>query len=391
MALKVSVEQVAELLLPEVQAPQALNTSAQSLSRLCENDDQSSEIEGVRRRSFLAVPGAGLLNALTPIRVSSHLPFAHVVKDLSAAMLAPLSGTTGSESAAVAQLEKQVCTAWHLRQRASYECLGRLLPDLIAEVETNAADQDKVGRVYVHAYSAASSLLKTLGDEPLALIAADRAVGRAKHLDDRVLVAAAMYRMANVLLTSHRLAESRAVALQAADLVEPGKVQTPRSLAVWGGLLLTAAVAAARRGDEPGAWELMGEARAASQLLGIDHADLYCIFGPTNVAIHGVQVAVELRNGIDAVRRSQVVDSDRLPESLVERRSQFLIDVSHGHALQGNDGEAVTTLLRAERIAPQEVRLSSTVHHLTGVLLNRERSGGTPGLRDLARRMGIAG
>jgi hypothetical protein len=135
----------------------------------------------------------------------------------------------------------------------------------------------------------------------------------------------------------------------------------------------------------------MGEARAGSRLLGTDHADVYSIFGPTNVAIHGVQVAVELGNGKDAVRRSRAVTPDRLPASLIERRGQFLIDVAHGHVLEGDDGDAVSTLLQADHIAPQEVRLSPEVHGLTRTLLSRERGGAAPGLRDLAGRIGLAG
>ena len=159
---------------------------------------------------------------------------------------------------------------------------------------------------------------------------------------------------------------------------------------MWGGLLLTAAVAAARQGEEPVAWELMGEARTGSRLLGSDYADLYSIFGPTNVAIHGVQVAVELRNGRDAVRRSQRVAWDRLPESLLERRGQFLIDTAHGHVMERDDAAAVAILLRADHIAPQEVRLSPDVHDLARTMLARERSGAAPGLRDLAGRLGLA-
>jgi hypothetical protein len=158
---------------------------------------------------------------------------------------------------------------------------------------------------------------------------------------------------------------------------------------MWGGLVLTAAVAVARQGAESEAWELLGEARIAGRLLGIDYADLYTIFGPTNVAIHGVQVAVELRNGRDAVRRSHQVDADRLPASLIERRGQFLIDVAHGHVLQDDDAAAVATLLRADQIAPQQVRLSRDAHELTRTLLGRQRAGAVPGLRTFASRIGI--
>lgn len=346
-----------------------------------------SESEDVRRRRFLTT-SAGLAGAL----VGSAVPVPPT--DLAAAMLGAQSALA-AEPASVTDLTKQVMTAWRLRQRASYEALGQLLPSLLTQAETRAHgaadDAEQAGRVVVHAYNAASSLLRKLGDGPLALVAADRAVRTAKALGDPVLIAAALYRLANVLLSARRPDETKAVALQAADLVEPGKMQTPRSLAMWGGLLLTAAVAAARGTDESAAWELMGEARTASRLLGTDYADIYSIFGPTNVAIHGVQVAVELHNGRDAIHRSSSVDPGRLPASLLERRGQFLIDVAHGHVLEADDRAAVALLLQADHVAPQEVRLSPDVHGLTRVMLARERTGTTPGLRELAGRIGLAG
>lgn len=87
--------------------------------------------------------------------------------------------------------------------------------------------------------------------------------------------------------------------------------------------MLTAAVAYARKGDACNAWELLGEARIASLLLGSEYADIHTIFGPTNVAIYSVQVAVELGNGHDAIRRGKQVDAEHLPPSLRERRGQF--------------------------------------------------------------------
>jgi transcriptional regulator with XRE-family HTH domain len=313
-------------------------------------------------------------------------------RDLTAYMLtAPGPGPDAPPD--VATLSGQAETAWQLRQRADYEALGRLLPVLLGGAEAcmptgDDAAREHTGRILVHAYNAASSLLKKLRDEPFALLAADRAVGLARLVGDPILTAAAMYRLANVLLAAQRLDEARSIALSAADLTEPGRVQTPRSLAVWGGLLLTSAVAAARRGAESDAWELMGEARAASRILDGDYADIYSIFGPTNLSIHCVQVAVELQKGADAVRRSKVVDADRLPPSLVERRGQFLIDVAHGHVLERNDGEAVATLLCAEAIAPQEVRLSREAQDMARTMLRRERIDATSGLRDFAARVG---
>jgi hypothetical protein len=365
--------------------------------RLPGDSSETRQADDMKRRQFLTATSAGLTGMLVPQTTGASgsppaiPPSGEIVTDLAAALLTPGVPTA---PLSVADLTRQVTAAWHLRQRANYAALGRLLPPLIAQAQTSAAalpaaDQEHTSRVVVHTYNAAASLLKTLGDGALALLAADRAVCAAQTLDDPVLVAAAMYRLANVLLSARRLDQTRAVALQAASLVEPGKLNTPRSLALWGGLLLTAAVAAARNADASTAWELMGEARTASRLVGTDHADICAIFGPTNVAIHGVQVAVELSNGQDAIRRSYQVDSDRLPTSLVERRGQFLIDVAHGHVLQGDDATAVTTFVRAEQIAPQEVRLNREVHQLTRTMLGRERTGAAPGLRELAKRLGL--
>lgn len=186
-----------------------------------------------------------------------------------------------------------------------------------------------------------------------------------------------------------RLREARAVALAAADSVSPDKTRSPLGLASWGGLLLTGAVASARMNDASGAWELLGEARTASRILGIEYADVHTIFGPTNVAIHGVQVAAELGDGHDAVRRGDRVDPDRLPPGLRERRGQFLIDVAQGHVLLHRDGQATETLLRAELTAPEEVGFNPTTHRLVRTMLDRERVRATPGLRGLAVRIGI--
>ena len=300
----------------------------------------------------------------------------------------------GADILALPDLTTRVKCAWQLRQQAAYATLGDHLAQLIPQVESSAAsmcgdEQHAAQRLIVHTYNAASSLLKRLGDIELALMAAERAVRTANSLDDPLLAAAATYRLANVLLTASRLDDTREVALQAAVSVAPGKASSSLELASWGGLLLTGAVASARMGDAPGAWGLLGEARTASRLLGKEYADIHTIFGPTNVAIHSVQVAAELGNGHDAVRRGEHVDVERLPPSLNERRGQFLIDLTQGHVLLGSDGLATETLLWAEQIAPEEVRFNPTTHYLVRTMLDRERLSATPGLRGLARRIGI--
>ena len=370
-----------------------------------EHREREQRLAAVRAKAakLRARPERGRRQALLPAGgddkaqpAQRFLP--EVISGLAEAMLSPSRQervhTAESDAPSPPALTSRVRHAWQLRQQAKYGELGTYLALLIPAVEMGAAsldgDDHYAGlRLVVHTYNTASSLLKRLGDMELALMAADRAVRTASSLDDPLLTAAAYYRLANVLLTGSRLDDTREVALHAADSIAPGKAPSPLGLASWGGLLLTGAVASARKGDEARAWELLGEARAASRLLGMEYADIHTIFGPTNVAIHGVQVAAELGNGHDAVRRGERVDAERLPPSLNERRSQLLIDLAQGHVLVGSDGAATETLVRAEQTAPEEVRFNPTTRYLVRTMLSRERLGATPGLRGLARRIGI--
>ena len=284
--------------------------------------------------------------------------------------------------------------AWKLRQGSHYIELSKVLPQLLADAQFTshelAGDQQAVAfGLLAHSYNTASSVLRKLGDNGLAVIAADRAVQAARAVGEPLLVAASAYRLSNVFLPAGRVVEAKEVAISAAGGLETGLDASAAHLATWGGLLLTAAIAAARQGDSGEAWELVGEAKAAARRLGTDHADLHTIFGPTSLAIQGVQVAAELGDGREVLRRSKRVEPTRLPSYLVERRSHYLIDVARGHAYRADDRGALATLMEAERLAPEEVRYNPIASELVMALLRRERRAATPGLRDLSARIGV--
>jgi hypothetical protein len=294
-------------------------------------------------------------------------------------------------------LDRRVYQAWKLRQGSHYLELGRVLPQLLADAQVAshelAGDQQAVAfGLLAHSYNTVSSALRKLGDNGLAVIAADRAVQAAKTVGEPLLVAASSYRLANAFLPAGRVVEAKEVAISAAGGLETDLDTSAAHLATWGGLLLTAATAVARQGDSGEAWELVGEAKAAARRLGtdhVDHADLHIIFGPTSLAIQGVQVAAELGDGREVLRRSKLVEPTRLPSYLVERRSHYLIDVARGHAHRVDDPGALAMLLEAERLAPEEVRYNPIASELVMVLLRRERRAAMPGLRDLSARIGL--
>ena len=221
----------------------------------------------------------------------------------------------------------------------------------------------------------------------MAAIVADRAFRVAGQTDSGLLVGAAQLRVANVYLSASRHAEAIAVAAAAADNLPPTAASPPAAVATFGALLLTAAVAAARIGEAAQAWEFLGHAKAAAVLIGHEHADLYAVFGPVNLAVHGVQVATDLGDGREALRRAEKVDVGQMPAVLLERRSTLLIDIARSQHIR-RDQAAGETLLEAERVAPLEVRYNGTAHRLLSELLAGSRASAE--LRDMATRLRVA-
>jgi hypothetical protein len=237
----------------------------------------------------------------------------------------------------------------------------------------------------VHAYNLASSLCKGVGAHEMSAVLADRAYQTARRHGSPLLTGAAKLRVANTYLVAGRYAEAIAVA---AGELPPRSDSPAREIATFGALVLTAAVAAARTGETAQAWEFLGHARAATAYCDRDHADLYAVFGPANLAIHGVQVATELGDGREALRRAERTDPGRLPAVLRERRTTLLIDIARAQHMQSHDTGAGETLLEAERVAPLEVRYSGAARSLLSELLVTGRQSGE--LRKMAARLNIA-
>jgi hypothetical protein len=85
-------------------------------------------------------------------------------------------------------------------------------------------------------------------------------------------------------------------------------------------------------------------------------ADLFSIFGPANWLIHAVNIAAELGNGAEAVRRAERVPAGELPPFLAERRTFLLLGKARGYALCNDNDSAAGVLLDAEQAAPEETR-----------------------------------
>jgi hypothetical protein len=142
-----------------------------------------------------------------------------------------------------------------------------------------------------------------------------------------------------------------------------------------------------QRGDRAGAHEFLTEAATIAQRLGEDRNDFWTVFGPTNVGIHRASVSVELGDAGLVVEQARVIDPAHLPS--LERRAHHLLDLAQGYGQWRKDHQALESLLRAERLAPQEAHSQPAVRRLVVELLHRERGSTKPSLHELARRVGV--
>ena len=110
------------------------------------------------------------------------------------------------------------------------------------------------------------------------------------------------------------------------------------------------------------------------------------LFGPANVGIHEVAVAVELGDADQAVRRAAALT---LPGDLPrERSSHHYIDLSRAWLCQRDTARALACVAQAEQLAPQRTRYLPMARETITRLLDIHRR--TPEqLRGMAGRMGL--
>jgi hypothetical protein len=110
-----------------------------------------------------------------------------------------------------------------------------------------------------------------------------------------LLAVAGVYRLAQAFVAGWKLDQAeRAASSDALGLAARLENGDPEVASLYGALNLVRAIVASRRGNAVIAWQAIAEAERAAQLLGADRNDFDTEFGPTNVQLHAVAVAVEL-------------------------------------------------------------------------------------------------
>ncbi|MGW5823014.1 helix-turn-helix domain-containing protein, partial [Streptomyces noursei] len=123
-----------------------------------------------------------------------------------------------------------------------------------------------------------------------------------------------------------------------------------------------------------------------ARLLGRDANHYGLEFGPTNVAMHRLGVAVELHDGPEIGR---LMRHTRLPIDVAPvRAGRWYMDAAKGWLDHGHREKAFTALQAARRVAPEQTRNHPQVRETVHALIRLQRYGSEP-LSGFAAWLGI--
>lgn len=294
----------------------------------------------------------------------------------------------------IADLEAAADEALSLRMRGDYVALGNLVPNVITDLHAHLQAGDEAAAAALTRVTFAAAMgLKELGQTPLAWIAATASRTAARQTGDGTAVAASEFVRSQVLLAdaaTARAAQAAAAAASALDGSDGDALQIRGMLHLQAALCHTV-LAKQQHGDTgqlATAAEHYREAQQLAERTGEGQA--YRLrFGPANVAVWGLSLAVErdepgrvpyIASGID---QRQVDTPNRLSRFFIEQGRAFWRD--------GKPDKALGMLLRAEHAAPHHVRTRPVVRELAGFMLRGQRQKLASGrLGEFASRVGAA-
>jgi transcriptional regulator with XRE-family HTH domain len=259
------------------------------------------------------------------------------------------------------------------------------LSPLIRELLAAAANSRAALVPLLLAYHVSGSIAARLGIPGLPSLAAERMREVAAELDNPLWVAVADWGRAHFLSATNRERQYQL----AVAVAEHAPAQRPETRGMAN---LTAALAAAAMARPDVAEVHLSEAAQLAESIEPDVSPWpsgIMQFGRTNVGIFTVGVGVELGHG---ARAAEVASTIRLDTASRGRQATFWMDYGRGLIAERRTREqGLRALLRAEELAPQQVRNNVFAREAVTNLLSSSRSqAGGPDLRGLAWRMNIA-
>ena len=208
--------------------------------------------------------------------------------------------------------------------------------------------------LWSRAYGIAAPVLFYLGQPAASWVAIDRAIRAAGHGDDPTLMVSAVLRAARLFVTDGRWAQAQSAGESVIDGLAAvvADAEAPvAELALVGAAHLILAAVAANRWNRGTADHNLTAAAALAERVGPDQRFYDTEFGPDEVAVHRVIVAVALEDAGDAVELAREVDTRPLT---AERHARLLLHWARAEILRRAPDRAVALLMRADRLHPEQ-------------------------------------
>jgi hypothetical protein len=291
----------------------------------------------------------------------------------------------------LAELDRDLGISYSACQQSRYTAATSRISALLADTQITLRqcdDAERTGllRVLALSHQLAASLLSKARQPGTSWIAAERGLAAADSSGIPDIRCSLIRSVAFALLSSGHLEPAIRLVESGADSLRREVTGDAPGLSVYGTLFLAGSMAAARYGDGQKTADFLREAHNAAGRLGRDANYHWTAFGPTNVAIHRVNTAVELGDIQTVLDHGMSLNTHAVP---AERRVRYLLDVARTHSLTGNQEDALGTLLAAERVAPEQARQ----HYLTRKVIRTLMTGtkGRPSVQlgKLAARAGL--
>ncbi|MFB4307197.1 helix-turn-helix domain-containing protein [Actinomadura sp. GTD37] len=356
-------------------------------------DPDVEEGDPVRRRTFTKLAGASLFSAILADLPADGAPLEGV--EAFAAALAGYPGISSPRPTALSmpRMNQAVAAAKRNYQDCRYTTVIKSLPQLLTDLRTACATYDGDTRLHAEALSAeahhvAASILLKLDEEGLAWVAADRSMQAARNSQDLTIIGSSARIITHALMNDgHHGAATHTASTYAERIGHDVDERTPDFLSVYGALLLRGAAAAGHRSDRQTAATLLDEAENAGRELGGDYNHRWTAFGPTNVQLHRVNIALRLGDAGAAIQEARRIDLDRIP--LTERKAKLLVDTSSALTQWGKHDKAYDVLRFAHQLAPEEISARPAVHRMLRDLMATAPPSTKRQLRDFTTEIGV--
>lgn len=326
----------------------------------------------------------------TAVTTAGELEEDRALGDVRLALLSVSMGQPGGQVVPVDILKQRAIEILNAQRDCKYALVGEKLPDLIRDLHATLAagsDTREVLRLIVltHVQGTQAWLADIGASQDLAWQAAVLAQHAAQQLDEPSYTAVSAFGTAFGLLGAGGFDLAQRTVAEAM----PGTADSAH-MQVSGMLALTSSLVAAARGDHAERHAALDHAADLAGHTGDGNA-MWFGFGPSNVGVWQMSVALEAGEHAEAAKIAETVHPEALPSPT--RVSAYYREYGRALArLPRRRDEAVMMLRRAEMISPARIHRHPFMRSIIAELLAKaKRDAIGRELRGMAYRAGLPG